>query len=111
MITQNTVDYNLGKINGFEQVNITMKNNKYLIAYFISSSPNIGETFCEIKDAIIGGFGFLANEDFINKHFNFYDNYEECLKIVSNRTLENLMSDFEKYEMENNNFILAIKTN
>ena len=30
------IDYNLGSVNGFDRVNIVMKNNKYLIyLYFV----------------------------------------------------------------------------
>ena len=56
-ITPIAVDYNLGSINGFDRVNIGMKNNKFLISYFHEKN-----TLFETIDAIIGGVGFLTNE-------------------------------------------------
>ena len=103
------IDYNLGSINGFDRVNIGMKNNKYLISFYMSGKYG-GETFFEIKDAIIGGMGFLANENDINKHFTFYESYDECVEVLKNRNLKNLTSDFDKFKIDNSRFLLAIKT-
>lgn len=103
------IDYNLGSINGFDRVNIAMKNNKYLISFYMSGKYG-GETFFEIKDAIIGGMGFLANEQDINNHFNFYESYYECIEVLKNRNLKNLTSDFDKFKIHNSRFLLAIKT-
>ena len=103
------IDYNLGSINGFYRVNIGMKNNKYLLSFYMSGEYG-GETFFEIKDAIIGGMGFLANEQEINNHFKFYESYDECIEVLKNRNLKNLTSDFDKFKIDNSRFLLAIKT-
>ena len=103
------IDFNLGSINGFDRVNIGMKNNKYLISYYMSGKY-VGETFFEIKDAIIGGMGFLANEQDINNQFKFYKSYDECIEVLKNRNLKNLTSDFDKFKIDNSRFLLAIKT-
>ena len=68
-----------------------------------------GETFFEIKDAIIGGMGFLANEKDINSRFKFYESYDECVEVLKNRNLKNLTSDFDKFKIDNSIFLLAIK--
>jgi hypothetical protein len=103
------IDYNLGSVNGFNRVNIGMKNNKYLISFYMSGKYG-GETFFEIKDAIIGGMGFLANEQDINNHFKFYESYDECIEVLKNRNLKNLTSDFDKFKIDNSRFLLSIKT-
>ena len=102
------IDYNLGSVNGFDRVNIGMKNNKYLISFYMSEKYG-GETFFEIKDAIIGGMGFLANEKDINSHFKFYESYDECVEVLKNRNLKNLTSDFDKFKIDNSRFLLAVK--
>lgn len=102
------IDYNLGAINGFDRVNIAVKNGKYLIGYCKSKELQ-SDTMIEIKDAIIGGFGFLANEKFINDNFAFYDTYEECVDIIKKRNPKNLFKDFENHNFENHNFLIAIK--
>jgi hypothetical protein len=103
------IDYNLGSVNGFDRVNIGMKNNKYLISFYMSGKYG-GETFFEIKDAIIGGMGFLANEQDINNHFKFYESYDECIEVLKKRNMKNLTSDFDKFKIENSRFLLAVKT-
>jgi hypothetical protein len=108
ILQPNSIDYNLGSLNGFDRVNIGMKNNKYLISYYMSGKYG-GETLFEIKDAIIGGMGFLANEQYINNHFKFYESYDECIEVLKNRNLKNLNSDFNKFEIDNSRFLLAVK--
>ncbi|WP_130735495.1 hypothetical protein [Flavobacterium sp. J27] len=93
------IDYNIGSVNDFNRVNIMMKNNKFLIYYYMSVKYS-GSYFIEIKDAIIGGMGFLANEQDIYKYFKFYESYDECIEVLRNRNFKNLISDFEKFRIE-----------
>jgi hypothetical protein len=85
-----------------------MKNNKYLLCFFAQGEHG-GETYIELKNAIIGGFAFLANEEDINEMFRFYESYDECIEVLKNRNLDNLTSDFNKFKIENSRFLLAIK--
>lgn len=105
------VDYNLGSIKGFDNVNILMRSkDKYLVSFKIEGRYGT-KHLIEIKDAIIGGFAFLANEPYIHDNFNFYKTYEECIEVIKKRSVTNLNSDFNKFEIKNHRFLLAFKNN
>jgi hypothetical protein len=104
------IDYNLGAINGFDGINIFMKEHKYIISYFIKDIV-FGVSYVETKDIITSNAQFLSYEKIIKKYFSYYSSYEECLEVIKNRTLKNFIEDLEKYKIENTSFPMSIKAN
>lgn len=103
-----SIQYDFGSVNGFESVYIGMDESKYLICYRFKHGLG-SEVLFELKDIIIGGLGFLANKKNINKTCKFFDTYEECIEVLSNRNVENLISDLKKFRKKDCNFLLAVK--
>jgi hypothetical protein len=109
MIPDN-IKYTFHNVNGFKEIVIINDSNKFIIGYIFEINNGLDSLY-ETQNALFGTWAYLSEKKEINSFAIYFSSYEECIEVIKKRTPEKLTKLFKQGEVENNNYLLSLKTN